>query len=313
MQQQRGNNKGKKHAQGPVVAHWENRSNVFQKHIFLSHSWGYFDEAEQVQVNEDHLRVLDVSNYLERSLGIMTWVDANDLENTLTNDELKEGIDSCAVMGVFVTNHYVRKVNAVDENACKLEFEYALSKQKPMIYIMMIATEGIWFDPDTTFGKAIQHKRWIDARYAERDGVELSKVASQLADRLKRMIRGRDDEFPLFTALIPAYTPTVQIVASNRNGGGRSVMNTTNVPMSNMVSYQRRPERVCCVYCNAIVGTEVHFVSGNGTSHAAWFLVGTVICAPCFWMPYCLKGTKDCVHTCSVCGRVLGEKTFFDY
>jgi hypothetical protein len=195
-------------------------------------------------------------------------------------------------------------------NACKLEFEYAISKQKPMIFIMMIDSEQISFDPDSTFGRAIQGKRWIDARYATRDGVQLRKVAGAVADRLKRMIRGRDEEYPLFTALIPVYTPTTQIVASNR-GGGRSALDAT-VPMSDMVSYQRRPERVCCVYCNAIVGTEVRFVSGPGTSHAAWFLVGTVFCAPCFWIPYCFRGTKDCVHFCSVCGEVLGVKTFFD-
>lgn len=68
------------------------------------------------------------------------------------------------------------------------------------------------------------------------------------------------------------------------------------------------PQRLICMYCNADVITSIRYETGLGTH----MMAGGLICIGC-WMgccfvPYCMDTTKDVVHVCPNCRRVVGTR-----
>ncbi|KAI9098580.1 LITAF-like zinc ribbon domain-containing protein [Phlyctochytrium arcticum] len=65
----------------------------------------------------------------------------------------------------------------------------------------------------------------------------------------------------------------------------------------------REPLRMHCPYCNQTVITKVRRES-NGMTYCSSLLLCFVFW-PCFFLPFCMDGCKDRVHSCPNCKHVL--------
>jgi len=84
--------------------------------VFLTHDWGV-DRA-------NHRRVSEINNAL-KAKGLTTWFDEERMEGDV-REKMREGIDNCKCVVVFITKRYLEKVggNNAGDN-CQLEFKYA--------------------------------------------------------------------------------------------------------------------------------------------------------------------------------------------
>ena len=99
---------------------------------FLSHNWS---EDETGRYNHD--AVSKINEALKKK-GLKTWFDAERMEGFVL-EEMTRGIDNSAVIIVFVTKRYIKKVKGKNSNDnCKIEFNYAYRlKSEAMISVPM--------------------------------------------------------------------------------------------------------------------------------------------------------------------------------
>jgi hypothetical protein len=77
--------------------------------VFLAHDWG-IDELDRV----NHDRVAAINKEL-KSLGFVTWFDSDKMTGEIVY-QMASGIDTAAVVIVFITQRYMNKVNGPNAN-----------------------------------------------------------------------------------------------------------------------------------------------------------------------------------------------------
>ena len=93
--------------------------NKVRYHIFNSHNWS----------NGNHARVMQAHRDLSAK-GIISWIDEEQLNETdCISDQLYKGINSTAIVVVYITKAYVDKVNGDNmTDNCLLEFMHCKSR-----------------------------------------------------------------------------------------------------------------------------------------------------------------------------------------
>ena len=112
--------------------------------VFLSHNWGN-DETGR----NNHNRVSLINKGL-KEIGYQTWFDEERMEGNLAQ-KMARGIEQTNSVIAFITKQYHDKVKSEDFNNCKLEFNYAWTKKKKsMIVVVMeqcMLDQNIWTGP----------------------------------------------------------------------------------------------------------------------------------------------------------------------
>jgi hypothetical protein len=77
--------------------------------------------------------------------------------------------------------------------------------------------------------------------------------------------------------------------------------------------YKRLPQLVECPYCCRVVETVIEYRSGTATCTVSTLLCLVGSCCCCCLVPMFTSILKDAYHKCSMCGRLLGVATPWDY
>ncbi|CAG5129852.1 unnamed protein product, partial [Candidula unifasciata] len=70
--------------------------------------------------------------------------------------------------------------------------------------------------------------------------------------------------------------------------------------------YDHTPACVLCQHCGILVTTTITYESGLLTWSVSAMMCLTGCWFGCCLIPFCMRHTKDVVHTCPVCHTVLG-------
>ena len=105
------------------------------KQIFLSHAWENLENGDC-----GHQRAIDVSLML-RNAGWSVWVDGDYMFGNIDRC-ISNAIDDCHVFVILLSKAYQEKINhSTNEffarDNCYKEFNYAISKNKPIITIVV--------------------------------------------------------------------------------------------------------------------------------------------------------------------------------
>ena len=142
---------------------------------FLTHDWGV-DRS-------NHKRVVRVAKNLQQR-GLPVWIDETEMAGHIMQ-KISDGIESSDVIVVFITRCYLDKVGGSDvSDNCKLEFNYASRKSKPMIPVVMeeqVRDNHAWNGPVGIFlGGHLYVKMWDDE---DIDGEGLERLIEQIIKR----------------------------------------------------------------------------------------------------------------------------------
>ena len=100
--------------------------------VFLTHDWG---EDELGRKNHD--RVAKV-NLALKAKGIKTWFDSDQMVGDI-DDQMVNGIDNTQAVIVFVTQRYMKKVNAANAlDNCRKEFKYCCQTKTSSLMIPVV-------------------------------------------------------------------------------------------------------------------------------------------------------------------------------
>jgi hypothetical protein len=144
--------------------------------VFLTHNWGL--------QGSNHRRVSFVNKALsEGEHPLTTWFDEERMSGDI-RAEMIDGIDNAAVVVVFLTEEYLRKVNSNNRlDNCCYEFDYAFDT-KGNAKMVVVVLERELLDPKKWTKKvraALNGKLYVDMT---NDPVGQDKI-----DELKRLIR----------------------------------------------------------------------------------------------------------------------------
>jgi hypothetical protein len=144
--------------------------------VFLTHNWGL--------QGSNHRRVSYVNKALrEGEHPMTTWFDEERMSGDI-RAEMIDGIDNAAVVVVFLTDEYVRKVNSNNRlDNCCYEFDYAFDT-KGNAKMVVVVLERELLDPKKWTKKvraALNGKLYVDMT---NDPIGQDKI-----DELKRLVR----------------------------------------------------------------------------------------------------------------------------
>lgn len=83
------------------------------------------------------------------------------------------------------------------------------------------------------------------------------------------------------------------------------VVTTQPIPSTIQYGFGDTPAAIVCPYCNSSVITMLRYQTGAMTWTIFAFLM-FCLCWLCAWIPFVSNGTKDVVHVCPTCSKILG-------
>ena len=103
----------------------------FPYDVFISHTWDMDDEGRN-----NHQRAKRLNDRLQ-CLGIKMWFENEQMHGD-TLQRMAEGIERSLVVLICVTRRYMEKVAQVEDNNCKLEFNWAVHKRTTLNLLSVV-------------------------------------------------------------------------------------------------------------------------------------------------------------------------------
>ncbi|CAF1593611.1 unnamed protein product, partial [Didymodactylos carnosus] len=139
-----------------------------KKHVMLSYQW---DNKELV---------LGIYNYL-KAQNIRVWMDVQGGMKTHLAESMAEAVENAAVICCFLTPKYQESKN------CKLELQYAVGRNVPVIPCMMSAS----YKPSNWLGITLTDLIWLNFRQLSNDNMNLK--GAELIDRIHLCVGDKFD------------------------------------------------------------------------------------------------------------------------
>jgi len=148
---------------------------------FLTHDWG--------ENGTNHRRVSVINQALKKK-GMRTWFD-EELMKDDTRKQMREGIDNCGCVVVFVTPTYMEKVAGKgpqkELDNCLFAFTHA-ANTKGSVKMVAVVTDSTCKDTSLWYGEVGNNmKGLLSVDYTQDDGVE--KVAEDITKNIMDVIK----------------------------------------------------------------------------------------------------------------------------
>ena len=91
--------------------------------VFLSHNW-----IDLKTGTNNHQKIKKINEMILKTNLIDTWFDENDMKDHIVKS-MCDGIDNSDLVIIFITRSYIDKCNKVENDNCKIEFDYAIKRK----------------------------------------------------------------------------------------------------------------------------------------------------------------------------------------